>query len=322
MFTYSPISSVTGTTTTYTWSRATVSGISTNTNTGTGSVNEFLVNTDIVQISVPYLYTLTANACSNTQVVTVIVKPTPNIVDQPITICNNSTISITPTNVPIGTTYTWTVTSINPAVVNGTSPQATGQSSFSQSTLNNTSTNNATVTYKVTPTAASCPGATFNATATVNPSLVLSSNSTAPAICSNTSFLYNPTSATATSSIAWTRAVISGISNPSATGTGNPNEILINTTAQAVTVPYTFTLTSLNGCVSSQTVTVQVNPSPTLSNLSNTIVACSGSAVSYVAQSSTTATYSWSRAAVAGISTIAGSGSNNIINETLINSGT
>lgn len=60
----------------------------------------------------------------------------------------------------------------------------------------------------------------------------------------------------------WTRAAIGG--NPSKSGTGPINEVLVNNTGSAITVTYQYTV-SMNGCTSPvQNVTVVVNPGPTL----------------------------------------------------------
>src|SRR4029079_3374729 len=59
---------------------------------------------------------------------------------------------------------------------------------------------------------------------------------------------------------AWSRAVVTGISNAAASGTGNINETLVNTTTSPVTVTYVYTLTT-SGCTpNTQNVVVTVNP--------------------------------------------------------------
>ncbi|MBC5773789.1 T9SS type A sorting domain-containing protein [Pontibacter sp. KCTC 32443] len=60
------------------WSRAAVTGISNAAATGTGSINETLTNTTTTDKVVTYVYTITANGCSNTQNVVVTVKPKPD----------------------------------------------------------------------------------------------------------------------------------------------------------------------------------------------------------------------------------------------------
>ena len=70
---------------------------------------------------------------------------------------------------------------------------------------------------------------------------------------------YIPAGADAGTAFTWSRAVVTGISNPAATGTGNIQETLVNTTNSPVDVIYEYTLT-LNGCSNKQNVVVTVNP--------------------------------------------------------------
>ncbi len=101
------------------------------------------------------------------------------------------------------------------------------------------------------------------------------SSTLAPApICTNTLFSYTPTSTTPGTTFAWSRAAVPGISNPSASGVNNPEEVLINNTTLPVAVTYVYTL-SANGCVNVQNVTVTVNPKPTVTVSGSTTI-CSG----------------------------------------------
>jgi hypothetical protein len=69
LFTYIPASGTPGTT--FAWSRAAVSGISNLAASGTGAINETLFNTLSAPVNVTYVFTLTANGCTNTQNVVV-----------------------------------------------------------------------------------------------------------------------------------------------------------------------------------------------------------------------------------------------------------
>jgi hypothetical protein len=70
---------------------------------------------------------------------------------------------------------------------------------------------------------------------------------------------YVPTSSQQGTVFTWSRAAVNGISNPAATGSGNINESLVNTTNAPIKVIYTYTL-DLNGCKNKQDVEVTVNP--------------------------------------------------------------
>ncbi len=142
----------------------------------------------------------------------------------------------------------------------------------------------------------------------LNPAL--SSPSTANA-CSGNSFSYTPTTTYTGSTITWTRAAVTGISNAAVTTpqTGNVNETLVNTTNAPVAVVYSFKVTG-NTCYVIGDVTVTVNPAPIVtasdvSGCSGTPIALSGSgtptggsgnfsvANPYIGSSSTTYTYTY-----------------------------
>ena len=229
-------------------------------------------------------------------------------------VCNQTAINYTPTSSVTGATFAW-----SRASVSGISNAAASGTASINENLNNTSVNPVVVTYVYTTTNPStgCTS-TNNVTATVNPAATLTSATSAPAICNNTAFAYSPTSATAGTTYAWSRAAVTGISNGAANGTGAINETLINTTANPVTVTYNYVLTA-NGCNNTQSITVVVNPSATMSSALTANV-CSGRLYKYTPLSATAGTtYAWSRAAVTGITNTAATGTG-AISETLINS--
>lgn len=152
---------------------------------------------------------------------------------------------------------------------------------------------------------------------TVNAGPTLSSTLTPPAICNGATFSYTPTSSSGTS-FSWYRNNVPGISNASASGTGNPNESLGNYTNYDVTATYNYTLTS-GGCTNHQNVDVVVHPTPRLSSASGDTI-CSGSTFAYTPTSYIPgASITWSRASVTGINPPTSSGSGNI-SEVLTNS--
>ena len=96
-------------------------------------------------------------------------------------------------------------------------------------------------------------------------------------------------------------------------------ETLVNTTTDPVSVIYVITLTA-NSCSNTQNVTVTVNPTPVLTSSLTPPARCSNLSTAYTATSATSgASFSWTRAVVAGISNTAGSGSTATITETLVN---
>ena len=303
-FTYTPTSATAGAT--FTWTRASVAGISNPSviTNQSSNPNEVLINTSTNPLNVVYSFVTTANGCSSSsQNVTVTVNPTPTLSSTltPAAICSNTAFTYTPTSATSGATFTWTRAAVagisNPAVT-------TAQSSNPNEVLINTTANPVNVVYAYIISANGCTNIQ-NVTVRVNPTPTLSSTLTPAAICSNTAFTYTPTSATTGATFTWSRAAVTGISNPAITTaqSSNPNETLINTTANPLNVVYSF-ITTANGCSNSaQSVTVVVNPIPTLSSTLTPAAICSNTAFIYTQTSATTgATFTWTRAAVAGIS--------------------
>ncbi len=113
----------------------------------------------------------------------------------------------------------------------------------------------------------------------VTPAPVLN-NYTPPNICSGSVFSYEPTSPTAGTTFSWTRAAVTGISNPAASGNGNPNEVLVNTTTNPIGVTYEYTLSS-NNCKNPITysVVVVVIPVPDVTVSASPTSVCPGESV-------------------------------------------
>ncbi|WP_262888708.1 T9SS type A sorting domain-containing protein [Pontibacter pamirensis] len=162
----------------------------------------------------------------------------------------------------------------------------------------------------------------------VKPELLLTPGTTTPdAICSGETFSYTPTSnAPANSTYAWSRADVDGISNPEASGTGTINEVLINISPRPLEVTYVYKITTPENCESAlQYVTVVVNPRPVLNSATTELAVCSNTPFTYTATTATTSlpapTFTWTRAAVAGISNAAVTNpvAGATINETLVN---
>jgi gliding motility-associated-like protein len=321
--------------TTYTWAAPVVTGGITGGSAqavGQPSISQTLTNpTNTVQTAT---YTVTptsgaSGACvGSTFTITVMVNPKPVIAAQTATICSGTVFTVTPTNsvptaatiVPAGTTYTWSAPVVTGGITGG-SAQAAGQTSISQTLTNPTNTVQ-TATYTVTPTsgaAGACVGATFTVTVTVNPQPFVPAQT--PSICSGTAFTVTPgngvpTAATivpAGTTYTWAAPVVTGgLLGGSAQAVGQPNisQTLTNPTNSVQTATYTVTPTSgaAGGCVGPNfTITVTVNPKPTIANQTPAI--CSGAAftVSPVDGSPTVATivpagttYTWPAPVVTG----------------------
>ncbi len=315
-FVYTSTSSTVGTT--FSWSRAAVSGIANPAASGTGDViDEWLDNTTAFPITVTYVDTLWFNGCWTTQNVSVVVNPTPVLssADTMMPVCDSGTVFYTSTSITPGVTFAWS----RAAVAGIANPAATGTGDVITETLYNTTANPIVVTYIDSLFIDGCVN-TQEVKVTVYPTPKLSSVTSAPAICDSVLFSYNPTSATAGTTFTWTRDYTPGIGLLAGSGTGNPNEVLVNTTNINVTVTYHYTLTSPFGCTHTQDVTVVVHPRPRLSSDPGPFTVCSGTAFSYGPTGYVTGTsFAWTRAAVAGISPATGSGTGGIL-EVLIDS--
>ena len=246
--------------------------------------------------------------------ITVVVNPTPVIPNQTTAICSEETFVINPTNappntiVPSGTTYVWTV--VDNINVTGETSESSPQNEISQQLINITNTVQS-VTYTVIPTSGadgSCVGAEFTVTVDVNPKPSIE-NITPPAICSGNSFSETPTNGGGVSgadivpsgtTYIWTvvdsSGEVTGDSDQSTPQT-SIGQTLTNTSNIPQTVVYTVVPTSgaQGNCEGdSFTITVVVNPEPTMDNVLNQTI-CGGATFDTPTYNSNVSgvTYSW-----------------------------
>jgi len=302
----------------FSWTRAAVAGITQPAASGNGAyLNEQLTNTTAGPIDVIYVFTLTVSGATNTQNVKITVNPKPILTSTTITpICSGSNVFFTASSATSGTTFTWTR-----AAVAGISPSTgSGNNAYINEMLTNNTNSPINVTYVVSLLSNTCAN-TQNITVTVNPIPQLTSSLT-HSMCSGNNVNYIATSNVANTTFSWTRAAVTGISQQASSGNNAYiNEMLTNTTNSPINVTYVITMWA-NGCSRTQNITVRVDPKPVLSSALSKII-CSGSSVNYTATSATQGvSFSWARAAVAGISPSTGSGNNAFINELLTNTTT
>jgi parallel beta-helix repeat protein len=291
--------------TTFTWGAPTVTGSITGSSaqaTGQTSISQTLTNTGTTVGTVVYTVTPLSGTCTGaTFTVTVTVNPNATVSNQtPAAICSGSSFSVTPAGVPAGTTYTWGAPTVTGSIT-GSSAQATGQTSISQ-TLTNTSITAGTVVYTVTPLSGTCTGSTFTVTVTVNPVATVS-NQTPAAICSGSSFSVTPAGVPAGTTYTWGAPTVTGSitgSSAQATGQTSISQTLTNTSITAGTVVYTVTPLSGTCTGSTFTVTVTVNPVPTVINQTPAAI-CSGQSFT-VSPTGVPAgtTYTWTTPSITG----------------------
>jgi gliding motility-associated-like protein len=326
-FNVAPTTVPIGAATLYTWAEPVINP--SNSITGSSLVNtpvtiisQSLTNTTNAVATATYDVTPVSGTCIGaTFKVLVTVTPRAVIDAQSTTACSGTAFNVLPTSAPANTLYTWAEPMVSNGIL-GASVQNTPQASITQILTNSDLSNlSATANYTVTPITDGCAGNNFSVAVSLNSSNSTLSSTLAPeAVCSGTSFTYTPSSINTGTAFAWTRTAVSGISNAELNSFGNINEVLNNTTDAAITVAYTFTL-STNGCtnLNKQVVNVQVKPAPKLSSSLTPPAICSGATFSYAATSNTfNVVFNWSRTSVVGITEPITSGVGNI-NEALSN---
>ncbi|MCW3126626.1 MAG: hypothetical protein JWO03_2284 [Bacteroidetes bacterium] len=163
-----------------------------------------------------------------------------------ITICSNSSFNATPTNLPAGTTYTWTAPVVSPAgSITGASAQSTAVAVVGQALIN-TSGADATATYTVVPSN-NCSGLGYTVTITVKPAPTATITTSGPACMGGNITVTATPSAGAPLTYAW--------SGPSSfTSTSNIYTITSGTAAKAGT--YNVTITGSNTCTATSSAAV------------------------------------------------------------------
>ncbi|NTW32597.1 MAG: hypothetical protein HGB12_08240, partial [Bacteroidetes bacterium] len=172
-----------------------------------------------------------------------------------------------------------------------------------------------------------CTSSTSDGAATLTVNSVPSvTNASTAIICSGTSPNISLTSSVP-SNFAWTIGTITGnITGASGSSSSTINQTLTNpSNATAGSVQYLVTPTSTTGsCVgASFTITITVNPTPTVTNSPLTQSICSAGSTTLVTLTSNVSgtTFAWTTSASAGISGFTSSGTSNIPVQMMSNSG-
>lgn len=255
---------------TITWTAVQPVGITGVATSGTTTIPvQTLTNTTSNAITVTYIATAstTGVSCPGAPMTyTITVNPVPFVGSQQNTaVCSGVAPNFIPTdgggnNIPVGTTFTWTTTTV--AGITGNSNQTTAQPSLNQ-VLTNTTATAQQVSYNLTPTFNGCVGIPFTVVVTVNPKAAVAN--AAINICSGTSFTHIPTGTIPTgTTYSWSAPTAPGITG-TAPGTGQATifgtlDNASSTTPQ--TVVYVVTPLSPQGnCTGNPfNVSVTVNP--------------------------------------------------------------
>jgi len=230
------------------WSREAVPGISNPAVTAqtSSTITETLVNTTAAPIDVTYNITATNGGCSSQPFsYTVTVNPAPTVTSAASTTsCDSTSTNYSITLDMPTTSITWSraaVAGISNAAVTGQRAPTIYEQLF------NITNAPVDVTYLINYNGGYCPGQ-FKYVVTVNPAPNITS-ATKTSACSGVAQNYTITSNVPSATFMWSRAAVSGISNPAVSGQTSAviNETLINTTASPVDVIYTIVGTAF-GC--------------------------------------------------------------------------
>ncbi len=275
------------------------------------------INVSAANVVATITVTPVANGCSGVPgTATITVKPTPNMATPSgQSLCNGAmTTAIDFTSTVSIATYTWV--NSNPSIGLANS----GTSNIAPFTAANITSDPVTAIFSVTPSAASCAGATRSFTLTVNPTPGVTIAPASQQVCNNTSSIAELfTSATAGTTFSWTNTNTSvGLA-----ASGSGTTITPFTATNATSAPVTATVTVMplaNGCSgTAQSLALTINPTPSVTAVANQVL-CSKSATNAVtfAGPVTGTTYSWTNAnSSIGLAT---SGTGNISSFTATNS--
>ena len=277
--------------TTYTWTAPVVTGGLTGGSaqgSAQASIGQTLTNPTSTAQTATYTVTPASGSCPGAAfTITVTVNAKPAVTNQTKITCSEIAFSFTPVDVtdgviPSGTTYTWVAPLVTGGLT-GASAQATAQASVSQMLTNPTNTSQ-TATYTVTPLAGTCPGSAFTATITVSPKPAITNQTPTP-ICNGIAFTVTPVNGTdgivpTGTTYTWTAPVVTGgIAGGSAQSSAQTSvsQTFTNPTASAQTATYTVTPLAGSCAGSTFTITVTVNPQPSIINQTPAAI-CSGNA--------------------------------------------
>ncbi|MFN9999470.1 MAG: PKD-like domain-containing protein, partial [bacterium] len=317
--------------TVYNWNAPSVStGLLTGGQSGTAttSISGNLSNATSVTQTAVYIVTPSFGACSgltqsgNQFTVTVFVNPAPAINTINRTICTGASFVVTPTTgtdgfVPDNTTYTWsTPTPIGGSVTGGQSRTTASPNIFGGPLINNTNTS-LNLTYTVTPIQGSCPGTPFNVVITVDPKPDVNAMSTT--ICSGVQFNVSPQNGAnglvpTGSTYSWTYLGGADLSNGQSLNNQNSiygtlnNGVNVQRTATYSVIPAYGACSGLTQSGNPFTLTVFVDPTPSVSNISLGPL-CTGSLFAVTPSTGiipTTTLYGWGTPAQIGVGSVTG----------------
>jgi gliding motility-associated-like protein len=268
---------------------------------GTGNIPSFVgTNSSTIPLVANITVTPISNTCSGlTATFSITIQPSPTLSNAltVTAICSGTSFTYTASSQTSNVSFTWQRETVSGIDASG---PATGVGNILEQVLRNISQSSLTQTYLYTLSANGCSNQQ-RVSVEVLPEPRLTSTTTPPSINGGNEFAYSPASSLPATAFTWSRAAVSGITNPAATGTNAIQEILFNPTTNSITVTYVYTLVS-GRCIGIGEVKLRVNPNRTTlfpGAISGTQSLCIGTAaVSFTSLSPATGgngtiTYRW-----------------------------
>ncbi|AYL98535.1 PKD-like domain-containing protein [Mucilaginibacter celer] len=245
-----------------------------------------------ITADITYYVTVTKGGITSARkavLVKAIAQPAAPVVTTPVTVCEGSPATL----VASGSTgtYRWYDLPVGGSLVKQGDTFTTGALTTNKK-------------YYVDATANGCTSPRTEVDVLVTPVPNITNTNNTDVVCSGTALNYTLTADRADATFSWSRAAVTGISNPAVTNqtSGTITETLINTTAAPVNV--TYVITAYNGTCPGPSFNykVTVNPTPVVTSPDPQPV-CNGTSTNYAVTFNTAGTsFTWSRAAVPGIS--------------------
>lgn len=318
--------------TTYAWSTPSVTGGLTGwtAETGQSSFNQTLINpTNTVQ-SATYSVTATSGSCvGSTFIINVNVQPKPDAAGTPATqsICAGDAISPIVISNPNGvtgiTSFSWTRD--NGATITGIPTSGTG--SVISGNLTHSLGTPQTTTFTITAVSEeSCVSDPITVDVIVNPIPMPVASTTTQTVCSGANFTtvnLTTSNSVPSTTFTWTRDNDTNLTGLPATGSGSSiSGALTNITSTPQTTTFTVTA-SANGCSSTTTFAITVNPQPTLSVSPASQTVCGGLPFGTIIASNPNTvagvSYNWTRNNTANVTGVAAFGAGATVSGTLVN---
>lgn len=319
--------------TTYSWGIPAVTGGMTGGSAGTAqaSINQTLTNTTNSNQTASYTVTATSGTCAaSTFSVIVTIHPKPTVAGSILTqsICSGNAIASIVISNPNGISgpidYSWTRDNTS----NTTGMSSSGNNSIVTGSLSNITNTLQTTNFILLATSdENCISNPVNVSVTVSSKPTVNATPINQTICSESPItpivITNP-NAIAGTTFTWTRNNTANLTGIPASGITTPiTGNLTNTTNTAQTTTFTITAES-NGCSTSiNTITITVNPKPTLTALPMTQTVCGSSPFATIVitnpNSVVGTAFTWTRNNTLNVTGIANSGSGATISGTLTN---